>query len=285
MEAYWILSGLGFLVIALLMLYLGKELFDLLTPYSFREQLIQEDNPAFGLLLCGYLLGILAVLGGVFQGGELTEFTLSAWLADAGPMILFGFVGIACLVASGWIQDRVTLKHFVLSKEITERKNAAVGILAGSGFLASGLVIAGGIHGSPDLVTALVAFAAGQICLVFFAWVYQRATVYHDQEELGTKRNLAVGIAFSGQILAYSILLMRGLSDHGDGDWAIRGAHFAYYAVAGAVLLPLLRKFNDHFFLPGVSLDHELVQDRNLNAGMMEATLSIAAAGIIALAI
>jgi len=47
------------------------------------------------------------------------------------------------------------------------------------------------------------------------------------------------------------------------------------------VVLPLLRIANDRLFLPGVSLDDEIVKDQNVNAGLMEAGLAVSMAVIL----
>ena len=71
---------------------------------------------------------------------------------------------------------------------------------------------------------------------------------------------------------------MKGLS-MGDGELIElkdRLFHFSYYAVSGAVALPVLRLINDKLFLPNASLTDEIVKDKNTNASLIESTLAIA---------
>jgi uncharacterized membrane protein YjfL (UPF0719 family) len=277
MEYIWALYGLGYVAVGLLLLYLAKELFDLVTPYSVKVQLTEKDNPAVGVVLLGYMLGVVAVLCGVFSGEEAAEPSLQSFIWDLRPIVLYSALGMVLLLVAGVINDKLILRRFSNTHEIIENQNTSVAIIMATSYIGSGLIIAGGIQGSLDLVSALAAFGLGQLFLVFFAFAYQWATSYNDQEELHEKKNLAVGIAFASNLLAYSVLLMQGATMQTEQleNWDHRLMYFVYYAVAGGVLLPLLRIVNDRIFLPGVNLANEIVEDQNLNAGFMEAGLAL----------
>jgi len=285
-ELTWALYGFGFVVYAIIFLLVAKEIFDLVSPYRLNVQLSEKDNPAVGIVLTGYLLGVIAVLGGVFSGDSSGELTLSRFLVDLGPVALYSLVGVVLLLVSGLINDYVILRHFRNTTEIVEKRNVGVAVIVAAGYIGSGLIVAGGIFGSVDLLTAVIAFGVGQAALVLFAFVYQVATSYDDQKELSEAKNTAVGIAFGGNILAFSLIIMQGLLMSGGqlDAWADRARHFGYYAVAGIILLPLLRVVNDKLFLPGVKLADEIVKDRNLNAGLLEAGLAISTGLILILA-
>ncbi len=149
-----------------------------------------------------------------------------------------------------------------------------------SAYMGSGLIIAGGIHGSLRLSSAVAAFAVGQVLLLIFGGLYQVLTRYDDQEELGVKKNLAAGIATGGNLLAYSLVLMKALSFDVVNVklWSVtdRVLHVLYYAVAGCVLLVLTRVINDRLFLPGASLKKEIAEDQNVSAGLVEAAVAVA---------
>ena len=58
---------------------------------------------------------------------------------------------------------------------------------------------------------------------------------------------------------------------------------FGIYAGAGFVALMLVRKVVDFAILPRTTLHHEIVEDRNLNAALLEGTLSVGGAAAILL--
>jgi uncharacterized membrane protein YjfL (UPF0719 family) len=279
MELIWVLYGTGYVVAALLALYIAKELFDLVTPYKLRVQLSEKDNPAVGVVLFGYLLGVIAVVCGAFVDGtaaEGTPLTLVWFFRELGPVALFTALGMLLLLLAGLINDKLILHGFSNTKEIVDDQNVSVAIIISAGYIGSGLIIAGAISKSVELVWTVVAFLLGQLALVVFGLIYRWATSYDDHDELSEKHNLAVGLAYAGNLLAFCLLMMRGLAAGVDDTWLDRLWHFGYYAVAGAVLLPLLRFVNDRLFLPGVRLNKEIVEDQNSNAGILEAGLAIA---------
>lgn len=278
-ELSWVLYSTGYLVFAVVFLLIAKKLFDLVTPFSVDVQLTAKDNTAVGILMTGFLLGVTAVICGVFMGDGPESPSFEAFGEEIVPVALYGGIGMVLLFLAGIINDKVVLRKFSNRKEIIESHNSAVAVIMAATYIGSGLVIAGGICGSADIVSLLVSFAIGQVALVVFAIVYQFATSYDDQKELGENKNVAAGIAFGGNLLAYSLILMRGVSMDAaveEWTWPDRLLHIAYYAVAGCVLLVITRIVNDRLFLPKARISKEIVEDRNLNAGFMEAGLALA---------
>ncbi len=279
-EIMWVSYSAGYLVLAVLFLLLAKKLFDLATPFSLDVQLTEKDNAAVGLLVTGFLLGVAAVICSVFAGEGPDIPSLRAFLAEMGPVVMYGLLGCVCLFVAGILNDKITLRKFVNSEEIVKNGNVAVAAVMAATYVGSGLIIAGGISGSQDLVSALVAFVVGQILLLIFAGLYQLVTPYDDQEELGTKKNLAAGIGFAGNIVAFSLVIMKGVALNVENvelwTWSDRLLHVLYYAVAGCVLLGITRIINDRLFLPKASLSKEIAQDRNVSAGLVEAGLALA---------
>jgi uncharacterized membrane protein YjfL (UPF0719 family) len=96
------------------------------------------------------------------------------------------------------------------------------------------------------------------------------------------KDNVAVGIAFSGVLIALGNIINLALLGDFYG-WEYNLFRFASYAVLGIVLLPIVRFITDKVLLPGRRLTDELVnQDKpNLGAGTLEAFAYVAASFII----
>lgn len=276
----WVCYSAGYLIFAVLFLLVGKKFFDLLTPYSVNVQLTEKDNHAVGILVIGFLLGLTAIICGVFVGEGPETPSWEAFAGEIVPVAIYGFIGMVLLFIAGIVNDKVVLHKFSNQKEIIESSNTAVASVMAATYLGSGLIIAGGIRGSVNIVSMLISFTVGLAALTVFALIYQLATKYDDQKELGENKNVAAGIAYAGNIVAYSLILMKGLAmDQNILDswvWSDRLLHFGYYAIAGMVLLVVVRKVNDYLFLPNAKISKEIVQDRNLNAGFMELGLAVA---------
>jgi uncharacterized membrane protein YjfL (UPF0719 family) len=195
-------------------------------------------------------------------------------------VVIYALLGMVCLFVAGILNDKITLRKFSNRHEIVENRNTAVATVMAAAYIGSGLIIAGGIHGSLQWTSAVAAFAGGQVLLLVFGGLYQVLTRYDDQEELGVKKNLAAGVATGGNLLAYSLVLMKALSfDVVNVElWSVtdRVLHVLYYAVAGCVLLVLTRVINDRLFLPGASLKKEISEDQNVSAGLVEAAVAVA---------
>ena len=65
---YLFAIDVGYLLLALAMLVLGKYTLNVLTPFKVDDQLTSKDNSAFGVSLIGYYLGILIVFIGASYG-------------------------------------------------------------------------------------------------------------------------------------------------------------------------------------------------------------------------
>ena len=286
-EFFWVLYSAGYLTAAVVMLWVAKKVFDLCTPYSVNVQLTGKNNAAVGVLITGFLLGVMAVICGVIAGPAPDEPTLVGFFQEIQLVVIYGAIGVVLLFLAGIINDKVILCKFSNRKEIIDSRNAAVATVMAGTYIASGLIVAGALQGSPedlpglgDLVTLLVAFAIGQLALVVFSWIYQRLTAYDNQKELGEGKNLAAGVAFGGNLLAFGLILMKSMcfdaAAEEEWTWVSKLLHVGYYAGAGCVLLVLARLVTDLVFLPKVRITKEIVQDKNLNAGLMEAGLAAA---------
>ena len=271
----WFLYSSGYLITGIVLLFIMKKVFDILTPYSVDVQLTEKDNPALGVLLMSYLAGGLAVLCGTFAGETTGVPTWQLFVNEIVPTIITGLLGMILLFIAGIINDKIILRRFSNQKEIIENHNTAVALVMGASYIGSGIIIAGGVYGSISFVTFLAAFAAGQIMLNLFAVFYKMLTKYNDQEEL-EKKNNAAGFAFAGNIIAYSIILMKGVqAPNVSWSWLDRLEQFGYYAVAGFVLLLISRIIADKIFIPGKKLKDEIVEDQNINVGLLEGGLAI----------
>ncbi len=278
-DLMWITYSVGYLAFAVIFLLVGKKFFDLLTPYSVNVQLTHKDNVAVGVLVVGFLLGLACIICGVFAGDGAEEPSLAVFLNELIEVGLYGLLGMVLLFGAGIINDKVVLRQFSNQTEIVESGNVAVAVIMAATYVGSALMIAGGIQGCIGVSSMLISFGVGQIALTLFAGLYQLITRYDDQKELGEKQNVAAALAYGGNLVAYGLILMKGLSmDPSQAEvwtWQDRLIHAGYYAVVGGVLLIITRIINDMLFLPKAKLSQEIVEDRNLNAGLMAAALAL----------
>src|SRR4051812_24865110 len=82
--------SLPLFVIALLALWLAKFIYQKTENFSFAAELTSNDNPAFGITLTGYLLGVTFALIGAFIGNP--AFDLPSLGAASGQIALQGVI-------------------------------------------------------------------------------------------------------------------------------------------------------------------------------------------------
>jgi hypothetical protein len=64
-------------------------------------------------------------------------------------------------------------------------------------------------------------------------------------------------------------------------SWPVSLGFFAFDAIAGFLLLMLLRWVTGLALLPHAKIDEEVVRDHNVNAGLIEGVLAVGIAAII----
>lgn len=276
-----LLSNGSFVILAFVMLLVAKLTLDYLTPFKVDDQFATKDNPAFGVSLIGYYLGVLIVVMGAIQGAiDLDRSLAENLLRDAG----WAALGIVLLNIARVALDRITLSGFSVRKEIIDDRNVGMGAIEFGTYVGSALVVAGAISGEQGgIETALVFFAVGQVALILLAFLYEKLTPYAFKKEIEND-NVAAGVAYGGTVVAVGLLLGKGSSAPFE-DWATSFSEFGYYAAAALVLVLVGRYLIDLVLLPKRTLTEEIVQDRSLSAGLLEGGVLIGFAGILAITV
>ena len=271
------LSGVIYLVAIFVLLLLGKLIYDKRHPgFDLQGELFERDNFALSLAVVGYYLGLVFALGGVLagEGIDLTN--------DLIDIFFFGLLALVLINLSSLINDKIVLHTFDNEKEIITDRNAGTGAVEAGNHIANGLIVAGALHGDDvDLIVVIVFWGLGQLALISAGLLYNRLSAFDLHAEI-EKDNVAVGVAFSGLLIALGNLIRFSVS----GDfisWRDDLVHFASFLVVALILLPIVRLLTDKLLAPGVRLTDELVNQEhpNVGAGVLEAASYIAASSLI----
>ena len=244
--------------------------------YSIQSELVDKDNAALALVLCGYYLGLTFSIGGVIAGP-------SAGLEnDLIDMLVYGPLAIILLNLSALINDRFILSEFNIKKEILQDQNCGTGVVEFAIFIATGLNIFGALYGlGGSIVTAVVFWFVGQTVLILASKYYNFITQYNIHEQIEND-NVAVGIGFAGALIAIGNLL-RAASAENFISWQDNLTTFIIFIGIGIILLPVIRTLTDRVLLPGRSLSDELVNQvkPNQGASFLEASSYIGSSFLI----
>jgi uncharacterized membrane protein YjfL (UPF0719 family) len=293
--------GLVYVGLGIVVLLVARLVQDYLTPYRINDQLTQRDNAALGLSIAGYYLGVVAVfLGAVYQPLSVVRDNQWKFTGDFGmdvlEVFLYSLAGIAVLNVARIVVDRLVLYKFDTKKEIIEEQNAGTAAVEFGVYVAVGLVIAASTAGTGgggdvsaeastvDTVLRSLAFLGlGMVVLILYTMFYQLTTVYDIHDEI-KKKNVAVGVALGGNLIAIGIVVFKAVFGEFVG-WSESLAAFLTFAVIGFALLFVVRRLIDLVLFPTAKVSHELAVDQNLGVAFIVSAMVISASLILYFAI
>ena len=279
MEILAILKSIGLLIEGTLFLTLAFMVFWFWTKMqgaNLRELLTERDNPAVSVSLCGFLFGcVIAYTGSVSTSG----LSFGTHLNDVAK---FSLLILALQVVAVIIADKFLFPEFALKSEIVDNRNIAAAVGQAAVSVATGSILVGAFSVPENgILLSVLWFVVGQVLLIVVAKVYQgKITRYNDMEEI-KNHNLAAGFALSGVIIAVGYTVSQAIEGEFT-SWLTDIIGVIVYIVFSLIFLTLMRLFTDKVILPKVSINDEIAKDKNIGAGLIEGTIYILAAMIIA---
>lgn len=269
-----IIKAAAFIVMYCGLFLLAKWFKGVFTPYALNEELTQKDNLAIALTMSGYYLATAAIFVGALFGP--TQGFKNDLIAVGG----YSLLGLVLLNLSRWFNDKAILRKFCDTEQLVKERNVGVGAVHFGAYLATGIIAAGAVSGEGgNALTSIVFFVLGQLSLFLFSLIYEKFSCYDIHEELLNK-NIASGVAFGGNLIALSIIVMNAASG-GFVNWQKDLLLFATANGVAFIFLPVIRLIMDRLVVPGDSLGREIKEDKNIGAGFLEATIAISFAIIL----
>ncbi|MBI9069995.1 MAG: DUF350 domain-containing protein [Melioribacteraceae bacterium] len=257
-----ILTSLVYLASCFIIFMIGKFVYQLFhKDIDVKNELVEKDNFAFAVAHTGYFIGLLFAIGSAIIGPS------AGMRQDLIDIFSYGLLGIILLNLSIIINDKIILRKFSVTKEIIEDKNTGTGVIEAANAVATGLIILGALSGEGgSYLTAIVFWLIGQVLLFVVSIIYNLITPYNIHEHI-EKDNVAVGVGFSGAIVAIGVLIWFALSPDFI-DWQTSLMNLLVDVVIGLVLLPIVRIVTDKILLPGRKLTDEIVNQEKPNVGV-----------------
>ncbi len=266
-----------FAIGSLAIVMLGKLARDLLAKrrgHLIPTLITVQDNVATAVEQAGFLLAAtLGLLGAL----RIPDTTILQQVLDLG---LTGALVIGTLLVNDWLMAKAVCRGLDCPTEVHVRRNLAVAVPRACGALATGLVLRAALGHDSPLPDRIAWLAIGQLALVVISLMYQRLTPHDDVAEL-KRGNVAAGLTMGGVLIAVGIIVEASLRGEGAG-WA---ADLQSVGIDLAVSVPLLqgmRWLADRVLLPGTTLQHEIAEDQNVGAALMEFTALVTGAWVLA---
>ncbi len=260
-------------ILALLLLWLGKKIFDMFAPFSLEYQLVKADNKAISITFVGYLGGVSVILEGVLEGNE------TSLLQEIYDVSLWGIIGILLLNLAGKINDRFILNRFNNQDELLDKHNVGVGAIMAGSYIGSAMIIRSILIGESlgllfDIVLTLFYFFMAQFTFYLYSLLYQTIIGYDFHKEVHDG-NIAAGISFGMNLAAMGILLAIPLSQ------SFSLVLFFAWFIIGSAVMAFFRYVMDRIIIPLEKLDQEIHEDRNWGVAFLEGCFSITAIVIL----
>lgn len=255
----------------LVLAWIGKRAAQLASRTDFRLELMTRDNPAAGVVLGGFYVGLFTALSGLLSGDPSPSLGADLLLTAA-----HGGVAIAALLVSAALWRPVLQVDF--TKDVIEGRNAGAALVAAAALVATGLIYRGALAGESESWASVAAFfAIGESALLLAILYYEWITPYGVYEEVGERANMGAALGASGAILASGLIIGNAVrGDFVSWELSIRDSLVYMIPVAG---LPLVRWIVvNGLLLGGGSVNREITEDRNAAAGAVEGAAYIGTA-------
>jgi uncharacterized membrane protein YjfL (UPF0719 family) len=251
------------------------------------RELFEKDNPAFGISLAGVVLAITILLSGTIYGdpGE-------APLVSALFLLAFGVVGIVLMACTRIIFDKIALPDISLRDEIKNR-NMAVAIADVGNVIAAAIILRAIMIWVTDnslegLLALLVGYVISQVILTGATYLRRRvfSVLYKGhciQQEL-KEGNIALGLAFAGRKIgtAFAISMAANLVVYEVYDITTIFLPWVIVCIAFIFIIQVLSYIAERIILFKVNTMREMLDDKNIAVGAIQAVIYISIAILIA---
>ena len=274
-------TTIGFVVLAVIVLLIVARLvFRLTLGQSVTDALINRDNKAAAVSLCGFMLGVINVIIPILSGPSHT------FWGDVRGVLGYGIGGIVAMAVASLIFEQYSKATGVPLREQIAKGNVAAGIVDGAIHVASSQIVAGALTGDGgSIVPTIVFWLAGVAALIVLTHLFRMLTAYNDSH-LIQDGNLAAGLGCAGLIISIGMMVGYAVSGNFTG-YADSFRSFGLMLLVVLVLYPV-RQIIVQMLLLGAGfsfrngrLDHEIAEDRNIGAALLEAVGYLATALVV----
>jgi uncharacterized membrane protein YjfL (UPF0719 family) len=274
-------TTIGFVVLAvIILLIVARAVYRLILGESMTEALIQRDNKALAIALGGFLLGVIQVVIPVLSTPGHT------FWSDVRGVASYGIGGIVAMSVTALLFEQYSKATGVALHEQIRAGNVAAGIVAAGMHIAASQIVAGALTGDGgSLGPTIVFWLAGTLALIVLTHIFRMLTAY-DDADLINNGNVAAACGYAGLLIAIGMMTGYAVSGAFTG-YASAFRDFGVMLLLVLVLYPVRQIIVQMLFLGGGfsfrngRLDHEIAQDGNVGAGLLEAVGYFAAALVV----
>jgi uncharacterized membrane protein YjfL (UPF0719 family) len=274
-------TTIGFVVLAVIvLLIIARAVYRVVLGQAMTATLIDKDNKAAAVALGGFMLGVIQVIIPILSAPSHTFWD------DVRGVTAYGIGGIIAMTIAGLVFEQYSRWTGVPLRNQIAQGNLAAGIVDGAIHFASGQIVAGALTGDGgSLLPTIIFWSAGVASLIVITHIFRMITAYNDADMI-RQDNVAAALGSAGLIIAIGMMVGYAVSGNFTG-YAEGFRSFGLMLLVILVFYPVRQIIVQMLLLGGGfsfrngRLDHEIAQDRNVGAGLLEAIGYIATALIV----
>lgn len=250
------------------------------------DELLKKDNPAFGISLAGAAFAVTIMLSGTLYGDPEGD------LLDAVVTVgLFGVLGITMMAFTRLIFDKITLPKVHLRDQIVNG-NKAVALADAGNVIAAAIIVRAAmnwvtVYSFNGIISLVGAYLISQLILtsITFLNIQMFRKLNQDsciQEEL-KKGNIGMALRFAGQKIGSAFAIATAAQIVVYEEYDVTKILVAWF-VASLVVIALWKIIcfiAERVILFKVNIYQEVIQQKNIAVGALEAAIYIALAFLI----
>ncbi|MSS72894.1 MAG: DUF350 domain-containing protein [Candidatus Latescibacteria bacterium] len=125
----------AYFVLGLIVLVLGRRVFDWLTPYNLDHEVAEKNNVAAGITEAGFYIALALITHAAVAGTP----PLGSFYMEMASAVIFFLIGLIALAVGRWVLHRTV--PFSIDKEVVEDQNVAVGVVEAGFYIALAILI------------------------------------------------------------------------------------------------------------------------------------------------
>jgi len=161
------LNLVAFAGLALVILWVAKFIFDIITPdFDEDHEIVENSHMSAGIRRSGLLLGVALAISAALTGGY------HGLLIDMKEIAIYGLLAVVMMLITLKLNDKVLFPKRNNDKAIANDNQAVAWAEFGS-LVSTGIIAFAAFAGEGTVVSAMVFFALGQIALILVTVIYE----------------------------------------------------------------------------------------------------------------
>lgn len=251
------------------------------------DELVNKDNPAFGISLAGVAFAVTLVLIGSIYGKPTNDLQDSAIAVG-----MYGILGIILMAITRLIFDKIALPKISIRDEIA-KKNIAAGIVDAGNVIATAIIIQAvtmwiEVNTLEGVTSLLTGYAVSQILLTLATFARVRLFSLHNKglsiQEVLKQGNTALALSFAGRRIGTAFAITAAANIMVYEIYEVKQMLLAWSGISLIMMgvLAILSFVADKVILFKINIDDEIVNQHNIAVGALQCVIYISLGMLLA---